>query len=161
VACSPVAREFLHHCERHALRLVCDGFLLGPLGGRDAPAKIGELFFRNLDVEGADLGGARRLARRRNGHGGLPVAGDGPAKVLPCVSGVAAKSSRRARSAASWNVPVRCGYLTARRRRGRADGRSRSSSEATWMPPQLVREEFRYHGTGRVGGTSVTTGIKA
>ena len=78
------------------------------------------------------------------------------------MSGVAAKYWRRARSAAFWNLPVRCGYLlTARRRRGRADGRVRSSSEARWMPPQLVREELRHHGTGRAGGTSVTTGIKA
>jgi hypothetical protein len=71
------------------------------------------------------------------------------------MSGVAAKYSPSARSAASWNLPVRCGYLlTARRRRGRADGRARSSSEATWMPPRLVREQLRH-------GTSVMSGIKA
>jgi hypothetical protein len=53
----PVAREFLHGRERHALRLICDGFLLGPLRGRDAPAKIGEFLFRNVDVEGVYPGG--------------------------------------------------------------------------------------------------------
>jgi hypothetical protein len=28
--CRPIAREFLNHCERHALRLICDGLLLRP-----------------------------------------------------------------------------------------------------------------------------------
>ena len=36
----PIAREFLNHCERHALRLIPDGLFLGPVRGRDASAEV-------------------------------------------------------------------------------------------------------------------------
>ena len=38
----PVAREFLHRRERHALRRVRDGFLLRESCRRDTPAQFGE-----------------------------------------------------------------------------------------------------------------------
>jgi hypothetical protein len=39
----------------HALRLICDGLLLGPLRGRDASTEVLQGLIRNVDVEGADL----------------------------------------------------------------------------------------------------------
>ena len=36
----PVARELLDHGERHALGLIGDGLLLGPVRGRDASTKV-------------------------------------------------------------------------------------------------------------------------
>jgi hypothetical protein len=57
VLCFPVARELLSHRERHALRLIRHGLLLGPARGRDPPAKVGELLLRDVDVEGTDLEG--------------------------------------------------------------------------------------------------------
>jgi len=38
----PVTREFLHRRERHALREIRDGFLLGKPGRKDALAQVGE-----------------------------------------------------------------------------------------------------------------------
>src|SRR5215203_6903385 len=58
----PVACEFLHRRERHALGLICDGLLFGPLRGRDAATEVDECRFRNVDPEAADFG---------TGHGGL------------------------------------------------------------------------------------------
>src|SRR6266699_4714312 len=54
VFCPPIARELLHRRERHALRLICDGFLLGPLRRGDAPAQAGDRFFGNVDAERAE-----------------------------------------------------------------------------------------------------------
>ena len=53
----PVAREFLHHRERHALGLIRDGLLLGPVRGRDASTEVVQGLVRNVDVEGADVDG--------------------------------------------------------------------------------------------------------
>ena len=53
----PMAREFLHHGERHALGLIGDGLLLGPVRGCDASTKVFQSLIRNVDVEGADLDG--------------------------------------------------------------------------------------------------------
>ena len=64
----PVAGEFLHRRQGHALRLIRDRLLLGPLGGRDALAQGRQRVIRDVDVEGADLG--RRLNGR--GHGDPP-----------------------------------------------------------------------------------------
>src|SRR4051812_20436369 len=36
----PIARELLNRRELHALRLICDGLLLGPLRGRDASTEV-------------------------------------------------------------------------------------------------------------------------
>jgi hypothetical protein len=36
----PIAREFLSHCEGHALRVIRDGFLLRPVRRRDAPTEV-------------------------------------------------------------------------------------------------------------------------
>ena len=65
-----MAREFLHRRQRHALGLIRDSLLLGPLRGRDASAKIGELLFCNIDVEGAYLSGGPGGAS----HDDLPLA---------------------------------------------------------------------------------------
>jgi hypothetical protein len=53
----PIAREFLNHRERHALRLICDGLLLRPLRGRYASTEVVQGLIRNVDVEGAYLDG--------------------------------------------------------------------------------------------------------
>jgi hypothetical protein len=53
----PMARELLDHGQRDALRLIRDRLPLGPIRGRDAPTKIVQRFIRDVDVEGADLGG--------------------------------------------------------------------------------------------------------
>jgi hypothetical protein len=48
----PVAREFLHGRERHALRKIGHGFFFGQPGRADAPAQIGQLRFRNVHLKG-------------------------------------------------------------------------------------------------------------
>src|ERR671910_1203982 len=67
VICRPIACEFLHRRELHALGLICDGLLFGPLRGRDAATEVEECLFRNVDAEGADGG----LLLSGLGHGGL------------------------------------------------------------------------------------------
>ena len=57
----PVARECLHGCERHALRVVVDRLPLWPPGRFDAPAQLGELGLGEIDLELADGGAAGRL----------------------------------------------------------------------------------------------------
>ena len=60
VVCRPVAGEFLHRRQLHALRMICDEFLVGPAGGRDARAQ--RLDFRlggDRDRERPDRRGAR------------------------------------------------------------------------------------------------------
>jgi hypothetical protein len=52
----PIAREFLDRCERHALGLIRDGLLLGPLRGREAPPKVGQVLVWHVDLERADGG---------------------------------------------------------------------------------------------------------
>src|SRR5271169_3869782 len=59
----PIAGKFPHCRKLHALRLICDSLLFGPLRGRNAPAKLIELGLRYADGEGADRGIFRRLAR--------------------------------------------------------------------------------------------------
>src|SRR5436305_9821681 len=54
VICRPIAREFLHRRELYALRLICDGLLVGPARGGDASAQVGEVLFRKVEAEGAD-----------------------------------------------------------------------------------------------------------
>jgi hypothetical protein len=64
----PVAREFLNHRERHALRLIRDRLLLGPVRGRDASTQVLQGLIGDVDVEGADFdGGLDRAA-----HDDLP-----------------------------------------------------------------------------------------
>ena len=60
----PVAREFLHRRQGHALRLICDRLLLGPTHRRDAPAEVVQGLVGNVNVERADLGGTRPLLAR-------------------------------------------------------------------------------------------------
>src|SRR5215203_5132162 len=67
VICRLIACEFLHRRERHALGLICDGLLFGPLRGRDAATEVGEFLFRNVDAEGAD----RDPFPNWTGHSGL------------------------------------------------------------------------------------------
>src|ERR671916_2136188 len=67
VICGPVACELLHRGELHALGLIRDGLLFGPLRVRDAATEVQELLFRNVDAEGADGG----LLLSEMGHGGL------------------------------------------------------------------------------------------
>ena len=70
----PVAGEKRpHRRELHALGLVSDGLLLGPLGGSDAATEILEGFVGNVDVERADLGGTLDRATHAN-HGFVAVA---------------------------------------------------------------------------------------
>src|SRR5262245_2283103 len=52
----PIAREFLHRCELHALRLIRDVFPLRPLRRVDAPAEIVERLLWDVNAEGMDCG---------------------------------------------------------------------------------------------------------
>src|SRR5215472_16009653 len=40
---SPITHQLLEFCELYALRLIIDGFPVGPARGGDAPTEIGEL----------------------------------------------------------------------------------------------------------------------
>jgi hypothetical protein len=53
---APVAHEFLHRRQLHALRLIGDGLLLGPARRLHAPAQLGEVLLGDANVEGADGG---------------------------------------------------------------------------------------------------------
>ena len=73
----PVAGELLHRRERHALRLIGDGLLVGPLRRRDASTEILEGIVGNVDPERADRGRVRRSSRRVGGRlDGLHVGSD-------------------------------------------------------------------------------------
>ena len=50
----PIAGELLHRRERHALRVISDGFLFGPARRVDALPQVDEVLFRHVDAEGAD-----------------------------------------------------------------------------------------------------------
>src|SRR6478735_8454592 len=65
----PVARERLNRRELYALRLICDGLLVGPARGRDARAQILQFRFGGLDLERSDRYGSRWLCSRDR-HGG-------------------------------------------------------------------------------------------
>src|SRR5206468_12729875 len=52
--CHPIAREFLHRRELHALRRIRHRLLVGPLRRRDASAEVGEGLVRSVKLEGAD-----------------------------------------------------------------------------------------------------------
>ena len=47
----PVARQVLHQCQRHALRVVADRLSLGPPCRTYAPAHVVERLLRKTDVE--------------------------------------------------------------------------------------------------------------
>jgi len=60
----PVAHELLNGRERHALRIVADGFALGEAGRQESGAQIGEVCLGNVDAEGPD-----GLGRNGGAHG--------------------------------------------------------------------------------------------
>jgi hypothetical protein len=51
VVSTPVPNQLLQIGGLHALRLVGDGFLVGPSPGRKTPAEIDDHFLRNVDLE--------------------------------------------------------------------------------------------------------------
>jgi hypothetical protein len=51
----PIARELPQHGQLHPLRRVVDELLVGPVGGRDALAKVDEYLVRRVDAERADF----------------------------------------------------------------------------------------------------------
>src|SRR5260370_21035973 len=51
---APVAREFLHRRQLHALRRICDRLLVGPPCSGDEPAQFGDLFFGNVYSQGTE-----------------------------------------------------------------------------------------------------------
>src|SRR5262245_30117443 len=61
VICRPIVGEFLHRCELHALRLITNGLLFGPLRGRNAPAKLVKLGLGCLEAKGTDAVGRTHL----------------------------------------------------------------------------------------------------
>ena len=80
VVCRPIAREFPHRRELHALRLIRDRLPFGPSRGGDAPAEFDEFRFRNIDGEGTDCVAFGRCDDGGPGIGnrnGLGVAGGG------------------------------------------------------------------------------------
>src|SRR5437879_4843030 len=54
----PMSCELLDHCERHALRLILDGLLLGPVRGLDASTQVLHGTIWDINMEGADRCGA-------------------------------------------------------------------------------------------------------
>ena len=72
VLVGPVASELLHRRQLHALRLVCDGLLLGPARRLQAPTQLVDPFLRDFDPERADRRtfnrSGRRLLRGGNRH---------------------------------------------------------------------------------------------
>src|ERR671922_1822999 len=54
VFCCPIARECLDRRELYALRLIGDGFSFRPSRRIDAPAQIGKLRFRDIDMKGTN-----------------------------------------------------------------------------------------------------------
>jgi hypothetical protein len=64
----PVARERLNRRELHTLRLVCDGFAIGPAGRVYASAQFDKLRIRKIHPERTNGGliGARLLSRRHD-----------------------------------------------------------------------------------------------
>src|ERR671912_1659667 len=85
VICGPVAREFLDRGELHALGLIRDGLLFGPLRGRDASTEVEEILFRNVDAEGADCG--MGLLHRLYSSSCRATGGDQPRWVLRVIYG--------------------------------------------------------------------------
>src|SRR5262245_46821092 len=63
----PVADKVLDGRERHALRVVFDGFALGQACRRQTPAQIGEVCLGDVDAEGPD--GLALVVGRDCGHG--------------------------------------------------------------------------------------------
>ena len=53
----PVTGEPLNHRERHALGLICDSLLLGPIRSRDTSTEVIQSLIRDVDAEGMDLAG--------------------------------------------------------------------------------------------------------
>ena len=53
VTCRPIACEFLHCLELHALGSACDRLAVRPARRRDPLVEIDELLLGNADVEGA------------------------------------------------------------------------------------------------------------
>ena len=72
----PVVRELLHRRQLDALRLVRDGFLLGPARGGDAAIQVGERLVREVNVKGADSRGDAVAAP-------AVVRGRGPLRLCP------------------------------------------------------------------------------
>ena len=65
VICRPVAREFLNHRERHALRIFGDGLAVGPAGSRDTRTQCLQFRLGNLrDRVRPDRCRARRVPDR-------------------------------------------------------------------------------------------------
>ncbi len=88
----PVARELLHQCERHALRIVGDRLALRPPGRVDAPAKIAELLVGEGHLEGANSDAAADCSGFGGGHL-LPPS----ALVMRCRRRIVRRGARRAR----------------------------------------------------------------
>src|SRR5215467_3737205 len=66
MACEP-----LDHCERHALRLIRDRLLFGPVRGRDASTEVIQGLIGSVDVELTDL------------HSGFDVVGHDDLLLVP------------------------------------------------------------------------------
>jgi hypothetical protein len=90
VAAPPVLNQLLQLRQLRALRLIADGFLIGPSRSSNAPAEVIERRLRHLDFERADRWVVGWCAPRRrlgedeafgSGSGrGLPVAREGKDK---------------------------------------------------------------------------------
>ena len=82
----PVAQDLLDGLERHALRKIGDGLLLGQPGLRQAAAQVGQLRLRNVDAEGSNGIGCGRGGQLcgRGRHGSLLVVGVVCLPALAC-----------------------------------------------------------------------------
>src|SRR3954452_2301033 len=67
IVAPPVANEFPHRRQLHALRVIGDRFLFGPAPGGDAATQVVEVLLRDGGLERTDCGSDRRGV----GHGRL------------------------------------------------------------------------------------------
>ena len=99
----PIAGEFLHGRELHALRLIGDRLLVGPARRRNAPAQVRERLIGSAEAEGADCGLSDGVHRRISLFRGL--AGRG----IACCGQLREEQAgaARGRRAEEYAAPVR------------------------------------------------------
>src|SRR5262249_21035094 len=78
---APIADEFLQLRELRALRLI--RLLVGPAGRSKTPAKIDDLFFRNVDLEGSDCRVVLRRCKARRQNAESTRGGGGGENAAP------------------------------------------------------------------------------
>ena len=81
VVCRPIAREFLHRRQRHALRFIRDRFPIRPPCRVDAPAQFGEFCFWNIHMKRTNIGVISTRQLCDSSHTGSVIASSPSAKT--------------------------------------------------------------------------------